>query len=122
VHFALPYPGSPGRRSSRLVSQLRFLTLLSSLPALIMGAVLLGTLYQWLVLSTEQGVDRAARQAVDTLDRLLFERYSDVEVFASLPVARTLDRENLQSAVEPARFSRPAAQMLRGGCSKQTSP
>ena len=100
MNFAISRPVSSGRRSNRLVSQLRFWTFVSGLPALIMGAVLIGMLYQWLILSTEQGVERAARQAGDTLDRVLFERSSDVEVFSSLPVARTLDREKLQSTVD----------------------
>ena len=86
--------------SHRLAFRLQLWVLLAGLPSLALGATLVGLLYHATIVSTEWSVELAARQAMDTLDRLMFERYADTEVFSSLPVVRTLDRLKLQSVVD----------------------
>ncbi|MEC4890369.1 MAG: response regulator [Nitrospira sp.] len=83
--------------SHRLAFRLQVWVLMAGLPSLAVGAALAGVLYHMTIVSTERSVELAARQAMETLDRLMFERYGDVEVFASLPAVRTLDRDNLQA-------------------------
>lgn len=82
--------------SHRLAFRLQVWVLLAGLPSLALGVTLVGLLYHATIVSTERSVLLAARQAMDTLDRLMFERYGDAEVFSSLPVVRELDRTNLQ--------------------------
>lgn len=83
--------------SHRLAFRLQVCVLLAGLPSLALGATLVGLLYHATVRSTERSAELAARQAMDTLDRLMFERYGDVEIFSNLPALRTLDRTKLQS-------------------------
>lgn len=83
--------------SHRLAFRLQVWVLLAGLPSLALGATLVGFLYQATIVSTERNGVLAARQTMDTLDRLMFERYGDAEVFSSLPVVRTLDRTRLQT-------------------------
>lgn len=82
--------------SHRLAFRLQLWVLLAGLPSLALGVTLVGVLYQATIVSTEQRVVLAAHQAMDTLDRLMFERYGDAEVFSSLSVVRTLERTKLQ--------------------------
>lgn len=87
------------RWSHRVAFRLQVWVLLAGLPSLVLGAVLVGGLYHATIVSTERSVLLAAHQAMDTLDRLMFERYGDAEVFSSLAVVRTLDRTRLQGVV-----------------------
>lgn len=85
--------------SHRLALRLQLWVLLAGLPSLALGALLVALLYDNAIVLAERSAAVSARQAMDTLDRLVFERYSDTDLFSSLPAVRTLDRESLQHIV-----------------------
>ncbi len=84
-----------GRLTRRLTLQLEFWVLVTALPSLLLGGWLLTVVYQELVSTRKLTAETVARQALDTLDRLVFERYGDAQVFSGLPLVRALDRAHL---------------------------
>lgn len=81
-----------GWLTSRLTLQLEFWVLAAALPSLLLGAWLFTAVYQELIVTRQLGAETVARQALDTVDRLVYERYGDTRVFSGLPLVRALDR------------------------------
>jgi PAS domain S-box-containing protein len=84
-----------GRLTGRLTLQLEFWVLVTSLPSLLLGGWLLTEVYQELTATRRLSAETFARQALDVLDRLVFERYADAQVFSGLSSVRDPDRSRL---------------------------
>ncbi len=85
----------PGRLTGRLTLQLEFWVLVTALPSLLLGGWLLTEVYQELTATRKLSAETFARQALDALDRLVFERYADAQVFSGLSSVRDPDRSRL---------------------------
>lgn len=86
----------PGRLTVRLC----IWVLLTALPSLLVGGWLFAAVNRELEETRQRGAERLARVAVESLDRLLYERDRDTLVFAGLPVVRALDRERLADVAD----------------------
>lgn len=83
-----------------LTLRLAVWVLLAALPSLLVGAGLFAAVVRDLVETRERAADTLARQAIKSLDRVLYERDRDTAVFAGLPVVRALDPERLPEVAD----------------------
>lgn len=88
---------SPLAQSSRRYGWLPFLIVLVTILALGIGAVLLRYVERRLVWAAGEQLTLAAAEVSDKLDRLLFERYGDMNMMARAFALRSLDRAYLGS-------------------------
>jgi PAS domain S-box-containing protein len=79
----------------RLTLQLGLWVLLCTLPALLLGGWLLAAVYMSMTRTVTAAAQATAAHALDTLDRLVFERYGDAITYSRLPVVRAMDRAAL---------------------------
>lgn len=79
----------------RLTLQLECWVLVTALPSLLFGGWLLWLVFTELTETRSRTAHQVAEQAVDTLDRLVFERYGDALAFAGMPLVRAMDRTRL---------------------------
>jgi PAS domain S-box-containing protein len=92
-------------RPGRLTVRLSAWVLVTALPSLLVGGWLFAAVHRELVEVRQRGADSLAHLAIESLDRLLYERDRDTLVFAGLPVVRAFDQ---------VRMADVADQLVRG--------
>lgn len=85
---------------SRLAFRLQLWVLFAVLPSVVVGGWLFTAVYRDLTQTRQQAAQTVARQTLDTLERLVFERRGDAQVFSGLPAVRALDRERLVAVAD----------------------